>query len=172
MNHPFQRFQYCPSCGSRSFASKDDKSMQCGQCGFRYFINEAAAVVALIRNENREFLFTIRKNDPARGMLDFPGGFVDLGETAEQAVVREIKEELNLDVTTVSFFGSFPNQYLYGGLLYFTLDLVFECEVASFGSIQATDDVSDFQFMDIQKVDIDSVGLNSIKTVVAKLKQG
>ena len=57
---------------------------KCENCGFEYFMNPSAANVAFIVNENDELLVERRKNEPAKGMLDLPGGFTDIGETAEE----------------------------------------------------------------------------------------
>ena len=45
-------------------------------------------------NNNSKILLVTRKNDPFRGMLSIPGGFINAGETAEDAMRREAKEEL------------------------------------------------------------------------------
>jgi NAD+ diphosphatase len=164
--NPLEVFRYCPKCGSPGFSAETEKSLKCGSCGFRYYINMAASVAAVIRNQNNEVLFTVRKHNPAAGMLDLPGGFVDLGETAEEAIVREIKEELNLNINKLDFVGTFTNRYVYGGIEYQTLDLVFNCYVESFQNIQAADDVSGYIFMDPQTVKPEDIGMKSIKEIV------
>ena len=119
----------------------------------------SASVAAIIRNEKNEILFTIRKHDPAAGMLDLPGGFVDLGETAEDAVKREIFEELNLEINKTEFVGTFTNKYLYARIEYQTLDLVYNCSVESFEELKVADDVSGYVFLDSAKVRHEEIGL-------------
>jgi mutator protein MutT len=126
----------------------------------------SAAVAAIIHNDKNEILFTIRKHDPAAGKLDLPGGFVDLGETAENAVIREVFEELNLEITEMNFVGTFTNKYIYGELEYQTLDLVFDCAVNSFSSIKAADDVSGYVFKNPATVSPNEIGLDSIREIV------
>ncbi|MFZ4550039.1 MAG: NUDIX hydrolase [Bacteroidales bacterium] len=126
----------------------------------------SAAVAAIIHNDKNEILFTIRKHDPAAGKLDLPGGFVDLGETAENAVIREVLEELNLEITEMEFVGTFTNKYIYGELEYQTLDLVFNCLVNSFSAIHAADDVSGYVFRNPATVNPDEIGLDSIREIV------
>ena len=166
---PLDIFRFCPKCGSPGFTADTEKSLKCGICGFGYFINMSAAVAAVIRNDKNEVLFTVRKHNPAAGMLDLPGGFVDLGETAEEAVVREIKEELNLNINKMEFVGTFTNKYIYGGLEYQTLDLVFSCLVQNFHNLKVADDVSGYVFRDPKTVKPEEIGLNSIKEIVASL---
>jgi mutator protein MutT len=131
----------------------------------------AAAVVAVIYNETEELVLTRRKNNPAKGFLDLPGGFVNIGETSENAVIREVKEELNLCVSEFKFIATFPNEYVFGGVQHFTEDIVFLCEVADFSSISANDDISNYEFRAIDKINIDEIGLNSIKNIINHLKK-
>jgi len=163
---PSKVFRYCPKCGNPGFSPDTEKSMKCNSCGFRYFVNMSASVAAIIRNERNEILFTVRKHDPAAGMLDLPGGFVDLGETAEDAVKREIFEELNLEVNKIEFVGTFTNKYLYSGIEYQTLDLVFNCSVESFLELLVADDVSGYVFRDPAFVMHDEIGLESIRKIM------
>ncbi|MCX6309703.1 MAG: NUDIX domain-containing protein, partial [Bacteroidia bacterium] len=72
-----------------------------------------------------------------------PGGFVDLDESAEEALVREIKEELNLELTDIRFFQSIPNLYEYSGMVIHTLDLLFTAQAANFTPLCAADDVKE-----------------------------
>jgi NAD+ diphosphatase len=159
-------FRFCPKCGSQNFKPETEKSLKCGSCGFIYFINMSASVAAIIRNQNNEVLFTVRKHNPAAGMLDLPGGFVDLGENAEKAIAREIHEELNLTINKMEFVGTFTNKYIYGDIEYQTLDLVFNCTVDSFSELQVADDVSGYIFRDPAKISYDEFGLESIKKIV------
>lgn len=128
-----------------------------------------SAVAALIRNEKGEILFTIRRFEPAAGMLDLPGGFVDLGETAEEAIYREIYEELHLEISGLEYFGSFTNHYLYGDLEYQTLDIVFNCTVKTLNTLQVADDVAGFVFRNISEIQENEIGLDSIKKIVREL---
>ena len=51
-----------------------------------------------IYNENHDFILIQRKNPPFEGSWALPGGFVDYGETTEDAAIREAKEETSIDV--------------------------------------------------------------------------
>jgi len=69
-----------------------------------------------------------RNHAPKKGMLDLPGGFSDYHESLENAVRREIMEELGLALDRVSYFGSEPNVYRFKGVTYFTIDAIFLCK--------------------------------------------
>ena len=167
---PLRAFHFCPKCGCSDFAANTHNSLKCLACGFTYYINMSAAVAAVIRNEKGEILFTVRKHEPAAGMLDLPGGFVDLGETAEHAVIREVQEELNLEITGVEFLASYTNKYIYKEIEYQTLDLAFHCRVGSFLNLKAADDVSGFVFRSPYEVKADEIGLESIRKILLSLK--
>lgn len=162
---PQKVLKFCPRCGGVHFEPYGEKANKCRDCGFVFFFNAAAAVAVILRNEGK-VLLTKRAFDPGKGTLDLPGGFVDPLESAEHAVDREIEEELNLKITEKKYCGSFPNTYVYGGVLYYTCDLVFECSVASFEHITATDDVSGFEFHHITEEVIALVGAESIKNIL------
>jgi mutator protein MutT len=161
--HPLEHFTFCPVCGSRHWVINNEKAKRCTDCGFVYYGNVSAAVAAFILNKQGELLVCRRKKEPAAGTLDLPGGFVDIGETVEEALIREIKEELNLNVTKLSYFTSIPNEYWYSNMLINTLDVLFVCQIDDFSGLTAADDVSEAKFMPLNTISPADFGLNSIK---------
>lgn len=164
----FEVFLFCPVCGSQSFVKNDFKSKRCNDCGFVYYINPSSAVSVFICNDKDELLICVRGKEPAKGTYDLPGGFVDNEETAEEAVVREIKEELNVDVSAMKYLFSIPNEYLYSGLTIPTLDMFYECKVKSFDTLQAADDVERCEFIPLNKINPSEFGLKSVKKAIIK----
>lgn len=147
--HPKDVLKYCPRCGYKEFKSNDlGRSFNCEGCHFCYYVNSSAAVACLIFNDQGKLLLARRAIDPAKGMLDLPGGFVEPLERAEAAVTREIKEELGVRVTKAEYLVSFPNEYIFSGFSVFTLDLAFICEVDHLSGIIPADDVSAVEFTD------------------------
>ncbi|MCG8474998.1 MAG: NUDIX domain-containing protein [Cytophagales bacterium] len=169
--HPKHVLKHCNKCGSSDTFYTDGDAVKCRACGFQLYINAAPAVAGLIINDNDELLLTVRKYEPFQGMLDLPGGFVDHLETAEEALTREIKEELNLNVKNLKYFCSTPNRYLYGGLTYFTLDFSFQCEVENFEGMHACDDVKKIYFIHIKDIDPKMIGGQSMSKAVKKFQQ-
>ena len=139
MAHPLEKFKYCPLCGSSRFEIHNVKSRKCQDCGFTYYANPSSATVALIVNDKDELLVVRRKNEPAKGTLDLPGGFVDMEETGEQGMAREVMEETGLKVTRLRFLFSLPNLYLYSGIIIHTLDMFYECQVEDLSLVHAMD---------------------------------
>ncbi len=166
--HPLHQFKYCPKCGSDGFTVNNEKSKRCSSCGFVYYFNPSAAVACFIRNEVGELLVVRRAKDPAKGTLDLPGGFVDLHESAEEAVHREVKEETGLDVKSCRYLFSIPNIYLYSGFEVHTEDLFFECYATTFDGLIAADDASEIVVLKLQEVDASLFGLTSVKEGVVR----
>lgn len=166
MYHPVNVIKYCPKCGSDKFLPESNRSFKCGKCGFHFFINSAAATAAVIMNEKGEMLLTRRAENPHKGKLDLPGGFVDPGENAEIAMRREIAEELNLEVVEMKFMGSFPNEYVFSNYTVFTTDIGFLCSVKDFSSITFRDDISGFEFIKPTEIPFDEISSLSIRNIV------
>lgn len=164
--HFSELLKYCPVCGSSSFVQNNEKSKRCERCGFVMYINPSAAVAAFIVNKNNELLVCRRAKEPAKGTLDLPGGFVDDDETAEQALQREIGEELSAEVAGLQYMFSLPNQYLYSGWTIPTLDMFFHCELTDYSAIVPADDVEDCFFVPLSRINPDDFGLKSIKKAV------
>lgn len=161
--HPFNVIRYCPRCGSARFPAVTEKSFRCSQCGFHLFINSAAAVAALVGNDKGELLLTRRKHDPDAGKLDLPGGFVDPGETAEEALERELFEELGLKIKKAEFMFSRPNEYIFSGISVFTLDMAFRVEPVDFEEFKPMDDILEFGFYSFDDINWDDIPAPSIR---------
>ena len=159
-------FHFCPGCGGGPLKEYDDDSILCGRCGFHFFFNSSAAAVALIKDDEDRILLTQRLRDPAKGMLDLPGGFVDIGETAEAALHREIMEELNVRVVQSRYLFSYPGTYLYDNVTYFILNLVFRCSIENFETLRPGDDVGNYYWVEADKIELDQIGLESIKYIL------
>ena len=63
----------------------------------------------ILFNNKRDLVLIRRKNPPFRGDLALPGGFVDIGETVEEACIREAFEETNINVNIVNVIGVFSD---------------------------------------------------------------
>lgn len=163
MKHPLSQFLYCPECGSSHFEVNNEKSKKCANCGFVYYFNPSAATVALILNEKNELLVCRRAKEPAKGTLDLPGGFIDMGETGEEGVAREVLEETGLKVKETSYLFSLPNIYVYSGFPVHTLDMFFLCTVDDTSHITAMDDVADSFFLPLSEIHPEDFGLDSIR---------
>ena len=159
-------FTHCPACGSAKFVQNNEKSKRCENCGFVYYINASAAVAAFIVNASGELLVCKRGKEPEKGTYDLPGGFVDGNESAEEAMSREIQEELNAKVVDAKYLYSLPNKYEYCGMTVPTLDMFFECRLEDTTNLVPSDDVEDCFFIPINELNPELFGLKSVKKAV------
>jgi NAD+ diphosphatase len=92
-------------------------------------------------------------------------------ETGEQAAIREIQEELGIEIHSLQYFCSYPNEYIFSGYSVFTLDLAFLAKTESIHLMTAMDDVSSFEFHKPQDVDLEELPSISMKNILKKLIQ-
>ena len=163
-------FKYCPNCQSANFDFKDLIKFHCNDCDFVYFHNIAAAVAVIFTFEDK-ILFAVRNEDPDKGKLDLPGGFIDPNENAEEAASREVKEELDLDIqpTYLKYITTSPNIYLYKNVPYRTMDIFYECALASDKiAIKAKNEIKDLVWIKRNEIDLSMIGFVSIRTVIGE----
>jgi NAD+ diphosphatase len=167
--HPRLHYRYCPRCGHEGTFNSAEMSFKCSQCGFYYFLNSAAAVTALVFNEKNQLLFVRRGIEPGYGMLDLPGGFVDQDESAEQAIMRELEEELEIVPSEICYYGSFPNRYSFSGTIVYTVDLVFKCKLHDLSCLNAKDDIIGWEFRFVDEINPDEITFGSVKNILKNL---
>ncbi len=165
---PMEAMKYCPKCGCNDFVHEEVNSLRCSGCGYHHFFNAAGAVIGIIRNEKGEVLVTRRAFEPYRGMLDLPGGFIMPDETAEEAVKRELYEELRLEVTDMKFLYTRPNRYPFSGVIVYTIDLVFDVNVKDISNLKPGDDVVGCQFVGKAQINSELLEIQYIREIIEK----
>ena len=99
--------------------------------------------------ENGEKIVLIRRGiEPFKGEYSFPGGFVDWGESVEDAVVREVKEETSIDVQPIAILGVYSEMGRdpRGS----TMSVAFVCKFVG-GDLKAGDDAKDPEWVPIER---------------------
>lgn len=163
-------FQFCPKCGSSNHKFENHHRFECLNCGFVYYHNCAAAVMVIMRRDDK-VLFTVRNNEPKKGKLDFPGGFVDPKESAQFAAKRELKEELDIDIEMedLELLDTEPNDYKFRDILYRTLDIIFEIELKDDQKINLEkSEIQEAKWLSKNEIDMEEIGFDSMKAVVKK----
>ena len=155
--------RYCLRCGHHPFTEKSPFFFQCEQCGYAFHINTATAVAGIVTDETKRVLVIRRGKDPGKGKLSIPGGFVDAGESAEAALKREMKEEVDLEVTHSRYLASFPNPYEYRGIVYPVLDMVFACKTRSLEAVNPSEEVEGHHLLRPDEIDLREMAFPSIR---------
>lgn len=99
--------RFCGRCGTPTSQVPGERAMRCGDCGFMAFPRLAPAVITLITRDDGHALLARNANFPMP-MFSCLAGFVEPGETLEQAVAREVREEVGIDVGRISYRSSQP----------------------------------------------------------------
>lgn len=99
----------CPHCAETS-----EQPLQCDRCGWRWYANPKPAAGTLIERgpggAEASVLLLRRAVDPGRGGWDLPAGYLEPGESPEEAAVRETREESGLDVTLLRLAGVYTSR--------------------------------------------------------------
>ncbi|WP_134217386.1 MULTISPECIES: NUDIX hydrolase [Pelotomaculum] len=100
-----QRFFYCPKCGGRlNYKEQGERQrLTCSVCSYILYENPVVGVAAVVANDRGQILLG-RRNGSYRGLWCIPCGYVEYDEDVCEAIVREYKEETNLDIRLKGVF--------------------------------------------------------------------
>ena len=101
--------QYCGRCGAHTNDKLRERAKECPQCGLVSYPRIAPAIIVLIEKDGKLLLARAHRHPP--GFYSVLAGFVEPGETLEEAVAREISEEVGIEVRDITYFGSQPWPY-------------------------------------------------------------
>ena len=127
-------------------------------------------MAAFVQGEDGRWLFIRRAREPGKGKLAPPGGFIDIGETAEDAAHRELREELGIEVADLRFLCSAPNTYFYREVSYPTLDLFFTARLAPGAQPKALEDVAHFGWFQAGEVQEQDLAFPSMQEAWRRLR--
>ena len=169
MKSALGHFQYCPSCGESSIESLKETAVRCDACGFEFHMSPSSSAAALIEDDEGRLLVVKRRKEPSKGKFGLPGGFADPGESLEETLQREVKEEVNLELDSWTFLGGWPNQYAYKSVIYSVVDTYFVAKTNSFDALQACqDELESVHFVDPRTVDSDDWAFPSLQNAIRR----
>lgn len=133
-------WKWCPVCRGELalwLPEGDDRErLCCKSCGLVVYDNPAPCACAVVSKDGKVML-TKRGTEPSLGLWDLPGGYIEIGETPEETLHRELLEETGLEVRITRLLGFFVDTYGDGGID--TLNVSYECEVVSGSESPASD---------------------------------
>ena len=108
--------QYCGSCATPMEQSRHERVKRCPRCGLRQYPRLSPAVIMLVFRGSEILLARAPRFRP--GMYSVLAGFVEPGESLEETVAREVREEVGIEIQDIRYFGSqpwpFPNSLMVG----------------------------------------------------------
>lgn len=131
--------RFCGRCSAPTELAPGERAMRCPACGLTAFPRLAPAVIVLIDRDDGKALLARNINFGAP-MYSCVAGFVEPGETLEDAVRREVREEVGLELSDVAYWGSQPWPFPH------SLMLGFRARYASGKIVCAPDEIADAQW--------------------------
>lgn len=121
INHFLKTHKFCGKCGHKTQQTQDELAVQCTHCGYRTYPVICPSIIVAVRRGHEILLANHKRHySPNGGIYTTLAGFVEVGETFEQAVNREVFEETGISIKNLRYFGSqpwaFPNSQMVGFL--------------------------------------------------------
>lgn len=149
---------FCRRCGS-ALSRKDGPAYVCTK-GHIIFSNASPAIGLILFNDEDKVLILKRSINPGKGLLDIPGGFCDGPEKLEDALYRELKEEVGLsrtDYTEPQYVLSGIDPYGYGGEILPVCAVVFFARLITAKQPVAMDDAASAEWIKLKDIDLSKV---------------
>ena len=136
--------EFCSNCGKQNTRGWKEGNLRffCNHCNIIHYENPKPTAT-LICPRGDDILLVKRAFEPAIGEWSLPGGFMELNETLEQAAIRELKEETNLDGNVVKLLGNCSHfNSIFGDILL----LGIEMKIDNWSNLKVGDDASEAAF--------------------------
>jgi 8-oxo-dGTP diphosphatase len=157
--HEIITYKFCPKCGGplekRLLKPLEPQRLVCTECGFIFYLDPKLSVIAIIPLDGGVVMVR-RAIEPGYGLWVLPGGFVDLGEIVEEAVVRETQEETHLTVRPLRLLNiySYPKHH--------TVIAAYVTEYVS-GELVAGDETLEARIFGLQEIPWPQIAFSSTK---------
>jgi NAD+ diphosphatase len=159
---------YCGHCGTPTTLKTGERARQCPKCGQTHYPRIAPAVMALVQRGDQ--LLLARSPHFPPGMHSALAGFVEPGESLEQCLVREVKEEVGVDVTNLRYFSSQPWPFPH------SLMIAFNCDWAGGEIVPDPTEIEAADWFDLDHLPVlpnkVSIARRLIDAAIARIKAG
>jgi NAD+ diphosphatase len=160
--------QFCGRCGTPTVVKSGERARRCPNCGQIHYPRIAPAVMALV--QRRDQLLLARSPHFVPGMYSALAGFVEPGESLEQCLVREVKEEVGIEVANLRYFSSqswpFPH----------SLMIAFNCDWAAGEIAPDPDEIEAAGWFSLENLPMlpnkISIARRLIDTTIARMRAG
>ena len=145
-----KKYKFCPICGRSlilAFYEERDRLI-CRRCRWGKYDNPFPVALSVVKNKKDEILLIRRGISPGIGKWALPGGFIETGESAERACIRELEEETGIKGKIIRLIGVYPQESkLYGHLLV----IAYEIKPIS-GSFSLSQEIKEAKFVNLRKI--------------------
>lgn len=165
---------YCEVCGSK-LVEASNNHFHCDACGGDFYVNPRGATALLLTNDQGELVLGRRAHDPSKGKLDCLGGFLDVGESFEEGMLRELTEESGLqpsDISELCYLGSVYDPYPWQGRVVHTTSVYFTAKLKEGRELRPADDIASIEALPIDSVRREDVAWEGMWKMIEKLKAG
>jgi len=112
--------RFCGRCGTATRDKTGERAKECPACGYVAYPRVSPAMMALVTRGRQMLLARAHRFPP--GMFSALAGFVEPGETIEDCIVREVREEVGLEVGELRYFGSQSWSFPHSLMIAFTAE--------------------------------------------------
>ncbi len=147
---PADPYRFCPADGTRLKEPRPSGGVSCPSCGRSWYRNSSPAVGAVVVEDGKA-LVTVRAREPEKGRVDLPGGFLEVGEHPVDGIIREVREELGVEIELVGA-PILPATHTYGPDGAYVLPIGFRARIIE-GEPDPTDDVAEIRWIPASEVD-------------------
>jgi len=170
---PTEHFKFCPRCAApRDAANVGQTPLRCAGCNFTFYFNPTVAAACFIFDPQGRVLLIRRAKEPAAGKFGVPGGFLDFGESAEDGMRREVREEVGVEVDRVRFLVSYPNLYHYREVAYPVVDLYFAADAVNPQDAKPLDAVAGIEWRLPADIPDAECAFDSVRVALATVRNG
>ena len=138
-------FQFCPSCATplqfivQAEDGGDKERLRCPACGWTHWNNPTPVLAAIV--EYRGQVLLARNAAWPGKMFALITGFMEAGESPQEGIAREVKEETNLDVTQVNLVGAYDFQRMN--------QVIIAYHVVAHGDVRLSPELVDYRLVDL-----------------------
>lgn len=164
---------YCKECGAKVVQDASTK-FTCSTCANVYYVNPKAATSIIPYTQDGKVLIGVRAVEPHKGKLDCIGGFVDVGENLEEAVLRELQEEIGLspkDIGALEYVGTAYDSYPWQDREVPVTSVYYRTVLRPGARPEAADDVASIVIVDLSSIKKEEVAWEGMWKVLQAEKE-